>query len=483
MSDKKGFYITTPIFYPNANLHMGHALVATASDILARHHREKGNETYFLTGSDDNTSKIIKSAEDANLEIPAYLSFVKGEFEGLFKDMNISYDQFISTSDKEVHWPGAIKMWNKLVEAGDIYPGSYEGLYCAACEAFYTEKDLVDGKCPIHGTTPEIIKEKNYFFKLSKYGDQIKQKIESNELEVIPETRKNEILAFLNRGLEDISFSRPKAVVPHGIPVPGDSDQVMYVWCDALVNYISALGYGREDDRLFKKFWPADYHVIGKDISRFHLAIWPGMLLAAGLPLPKKVLVHGFIISGGKKMSKTLGNVVDPKRLIKEYGTDALRYFLAREISLYEDSDMTIESFKDSYNGNLANGLGNLVSRIMKMATTYGVEISDLTKRHTYLDESLPEWYNQSIENFEIKRAMDHIWERINGLDQYIQETTPFKLIKTDEKLAKQIVQDLIDRLWVVGKLLTPFMPKTSKEIISATESGTMPQSLFQRKD
>ncbi len=482
MADKKGFYITTPIFYPNSNLHMGHAFVATICDVLARYHRGKGEPTYYLTGSDDNTGKIYKAANEQNLSIPDYIEKVSQGFKDLYKDLNISFNQFINTSDQKVHWPGAIAVWNKLVESGDIYPSEYEGLYCPDCEAFYTEKDLADGKCPIHATEPQYIKEKNYFFKLSKYEKEIKEKIRSGEFQVVPETRKNEILAFLDRGLDDISFSRPKNVVPHGIPVPGDTEQVMYVWCDALVNYISALGYGG-DESLFQKFWPADYHVIGKDISRFHAIIWPAMLLSAKIPLPKKIFIHGMIISEGKKMSKSLGNVIDPKDLISEYGTDAVRYFLTREISLIEDSNVSKNSLKDSYNGNLANGLGNLVSRIMKMATTYGVSISSLEKRNTYMEESLPEWYEDAFLNFDLKKVSDHIWDRINGLDQYIQETEPYKKIKSDEALAKQIVEDLVDRLWVVGNLLEPFMPDTAKEIINATENGTMPPSLFPRKD
>ncbi len=481
--ERKGFYITTPIFYPNANLHMGHAFNTVICDIWARHHRLQGDATYFLTGSDDNTGKIFKAAKQANKDIPEYLTNIHEEFKKLYVDLNISYDQFISTSDQKVHWPGATKFWNALSEAGDIYPGVYEGLYCASCEAFYTEKDLINGNCPIHGTEPEKINEKNYFFRLSKYADKIKEKILSKEFEIVSESRKNEMLAFIDRGLEDVSFSRPKSVVPHGIPVPGDPEQVIYVWCDALVNYVSALGYGEVIHPNFDKFWPADMHVVGKDISRFHTLLWPGMLLSAGLPLPKKVVVHGLIISGGKKMSKSIGNVIDPKDLINEYGRDALRYFLAREVSITEDSDVTLESFKNSYNGNLANGLGNLVSRVMKMATAYEVAISSEDKRETYLTESIPENYNDNLHNFEIKKCIDHIWERINGLDEYIQQTEPYKKIKTDETLAKNIVEDLVTRVWAVGKLLQPFMPDTAKEIIKATEAGNLPPSLFPRKD
>jgi methionyl-tRNA synthetase len=477
MSEKKPFYITTPIFYPNANLHLGHAYVMTIADIVARYHRLKGDDTYFLAGSDDNTAKIFKSAEEKGQSVPEYLEHVAQGFRDLYTSLDISYDQFIRTSDKEKHWPGAIKLWNNLVENGDIYPSEYEGLYCTACETFYTEKDLIDGKCPIHGTVPERIKEKNYFFKLSKYGAQIKEKIESGEMEIVPASRKNEILAFIGRGLEDISFSRPKHVVPHAIPVPNDPDQVMYVWCDALVNYISALGYGRDDDSLFKKFWPADYQVIGKDILRFHAAIWPAMLLSAGLPLPKKILVHGLIMSGGQKMSKSIGNVIDPNELIKEYGADALRYYLARKISLFEDGDMTLESFKDAYNGDLANGLGNLVSRVMKMAQD---NLQEPVYAETVFHKSLLSFMNE----FEIQKAANHIWEEIAELDRTIQTKEPFKLVKFDAEKGREIIKELAVQLKHIATSLAPFMPETSQKILDLIKENKAPEApLFMRKD
>ncbi len=474
----KKFYITTPIYYPNANLHMGHAYTTTVCDILARSHKLQGDDVYFLTGSDDNTGKIIKTAEENGQDVQQYLKEISGRFKDLYSKLNISYNQFIQTSDKENHWPGAITLWNKLVEAGDIYKSKYSGLYCIGCEAFYTEKDLVEGKCPIHLTIPEKIEEENYFFRLSKYTQNIKQKIESDELKIIPQSRKNEILAFLERGLEDISFSRPKRNVPHGIPVPGDPDSVIYVWGDALVNYISALGYGREDDDLFRKFWPADVHVIGKDILRFHAAIWPGMLLSAGLPLPKSILVHGLITSGGVKMSKSLGNVVDPLGLISEYGADSVRYYLAREISTFDDGDLTPEKFKEAYNANLANGLGNLVSRIMKMA-------------EDNLDGPvlIPEWEDMSeyfdlLNKFEINKACEYIWKKISELDLYIQDNQPFKVIKIDEEKGKEMITELVIKLYTVARMLNPILPDTSSKIKNLIKQNKMPESpLFARKD
>jgi methionyl-tRNA synthetase len=478
MQEKK-FYITTPIFYPNAKLHLGHAYTTTLTDILARYHRLQGERVYFLTGSDENTQKMVDAARKEGIEPLVFLDDIVAKFSALFKELNISYDQFIRTTDQRKHWSGAQTLWKKLVEAGDIYKKEYEGLYCVGHEAFITEKDLVDGKCPEHGTVPEFLKEENYFFKLSRYTQQIKEKITSDELEVVPTSRKNEILSLIDEGLQDVSFSRPhKADWPAGlgVPVPGDDSQVMYVWCDALANYVTALGYGR-DDALYKEFWPADAHVMGKDILRFHAAIWPGMLLSAGLPLPKALLVHGFITSGGKKMSKTLGNVIDPQELLAEYGTDALRYFLARHISPFEDGDITHEQFKEVYNANLANGLGNLAARVMQLAETH------LEKGVRPEPEELPEEYTDALESFEVNRAADVIWERIKLLDQQIADTQPFKIIKTNPEEGKELILALTQELYTIARLLNPFMPETSEKLKTAIITNKKPENLFPRKE
>lgn len=473
---EKTFYVTSPIFYPNAKLHMGHAYVMTLCDILARYHRLKGDSVYFLTGSDENTGKLIKAAHEQNKDVKKYLDEIVKSFGDLYSTLEMSHDQFIRTTDEKVHWPGAHKMWNALVEAGDIYKSKYVGLYCIGCETFYTEKDLVDGKCPLHLTVPEKIEEENYFFRLSNYTKSIKEKIESDELKIVPASRKNEILALIERGLEDVSFSRPLKAVPHGIPVPGDPEQVIYVWCDALVNYISALGYGSSDTALFKKFWPANVHVIGKDILRFHAAIWPAMLLSAGLPLPKSIFVHGLITSGGHKMSKSLGNVIDPAELIQEYGPDAVRYYLAREISPFEDGDMTKESFKNAYNANLANGLGNLSSRIMKMAET---NIKEAIETPSY---EIPGEMQKAFEEFQFKKAADIVWKEITLLDQNIQETQPFKLVKENPEQAKKLIKEQVVKLGFIASILAPFLPETSKKILQAIKNNKMPAPLFLRK-
>ncbi len=478
-SPKKGnsFYITTPIYYPNSNLHMGHAYTTTLCDILARHNRNIGKEVYFLTGSDENTEKMVRAAKEAGKSTKEYLENIVLGFKDLFKKLNISYDQFIRTSDEKAHWPGVIEMWNRLVKSGDIEKRTYEGLYCIGHEAFITEKELVDGKCPEHGEAPQLVKEENYFFILSKYTKKIKEKIENNEFIVVPESRRNEILAQLERGLEDISFSRPAEKMSVGVPVPGDATQKIYVWGDALTNYISALGFG-QNDTLYKKFWPADVQVIGKDILRFHAAIWPGMLLSADLPLPQKLLVHGFITSGGRKMSKSLGNVIDPNLLIDEYGTEALRYFLSREVSQNEDSDLTAESLKNAYNANLANGLGNLVNRVMKMAQVNLHTPVEVKKR------DLPQDYMMALDDFEIQKAANIIWNRIGDMDAKIQTTAPFKLIKEDKEKALMIITDLVRELYYVADMLLPFMPETSQKMHELIKSNKVPHTpLFARKE
>lgn len=469
MPDKKPFYITSPIFYPNANLHLGHAYSVTLCDILARWQKLSGRGALFLTGADENTSTVIKASEAAGEDVPTYLDKISANFEKLFKDLNAENDVFVRTTDKK-HWAGAIKLWQALDKAGDIYKSKYTGHYCPNCAAFYTEKELLDGKCPVHGTVPEMLEEENYFFRLSKYTKPIKEKIESGEIKIIPETRKNEILALLDRGLEDISFSRPKSAVPHAIPVPNDDSQVMYVWCDALTSYMSGVGYG-SDEEMFQKYWPADVHLIGKDILRFHSAIWPAMLLSSGLLLPKTIFVHGLILSGGQKMSKTLGNVIDPYELINEYGADAVRYYLARKISPFEDGDITRESFKDAYNGDLANGLGNLVSRIMKLAE------DNLDAPVAPQPNTIPAEYISGIEKFEIQKAANLVWERIGDLDRKIQDTKPW------ESKDKGLISELVLELYTIARMLNPIMPETSQKIKELVKANKKPDApLFARK-
>ena len=474
----KGFYITTPIFYPNAKLHMGHAYTTTVADIIARYHRQLGEPVYFLSGSDENTQKMVDAARSAGKEPLQFLEEIVAQFHGLYGTLNISCDQFIRTTDQKRHWPGAQELWRRLTAAGDLYEKEYEGLYCTGHEAFITEKDLVDGVCPDHNLKPEHLKERNYFFRLSRYGDALREAIVSDRLHIIPASRKHEILAFIDRGLEDVSFSRPRrADWPKGlgVPIPEDPSQVMYVWCDALSNYLTALGYGT-DSTLYDLFWPAAVQVLGKDILRFHAAIWPAMLLSAELPLPRTLLVHGFITSGGKKMSKTLGNVIDPQELLSEYGTDAVRYFLSRHIALFEDGDMTREAFKDAYNAHLANGLGNLVSRIMTLSEAHLPE-------PVPFEEQIPTVFREAFAVLDINRAMEIIFTEIASLNQAITEQEPFRVVKEDSEKGKALIRDVVIRLQGIAVMLMPFMPATAEIMQKALRENKKPPTLFPRKE
>jgi methionyl-tRNA synthetase len=471
------FYITTSIIYVNADPHVGHALEFTQADIISRYQRLLGKEVFFLTGTDEHGAKVARAAKVQGKDVEKFVNKISEKVKNLTEELNISNDDFIRTSDKKRHWPSVEVLWEKLAVKGDIYKGKYKGLYCVECEAFITKKDLIEGKCAVHNTEPEEINEENYFFKLSAYGEKIKKAVESGKLKIIPESRKNEVLNLIDAGLEDVSFSRPAKDLSWGIPVPGDETQTIYVWADALSNYISALGYGTDDDSKFKKYWPTDVHVIGKDILRFHSLIWPGMLLSAGLDLPKNILVHGHITFNGKKMSKSLGNVIDPFDLINSYGADAVRYYLAREILTTEDGDITEEKFKEAYNANLANGLGNLVSRIMKMASTYLETCPELSEK------SIPENFKEAMNNFEINKATDIIWQKISELDGKIQTTQPFKLVKTDKETAIKIIKELVVDLYAVARMLNPIMPATSAIIESTVKANKMPAPLFARKE
>jgi methionyl-tRNA synthetase len=425
---------------------------------------------------DEHGQKIEQKAKEENILVQTLVDTYSDTFKKLDAALSVSYDFFVRTSDKEKHYRGAQMLWNKLVEKGDLEKRTYTALYCVGCEEFKTEKDLNEqGECPEHLKKPEVVEEENYFFTLSKYTKQIQNAISSGELAVYPETRKNEILALLDRGLDDVSFSRPKSKVSWGIPVPGDDTQVMYVWCDALSNYITALGYGTDTFRA--DLWENATHVIGKDILRFHAAIWPGMLLSAGLSLPKNIVVHGHITSGGQKMSKTLGNVINPQEVIDmfaqatEYPGEALRFVLLHEVPSFEDGDITMASIKSVYASYLVNGIGNLTSRIMKLATTYGVTSSGPK------DIAI-----KDLSHFDVKQSINSFTSICNALDKKIQDTEPFKVVKVDEARGKAMIKELIEELHGIAVTLEFFMPHTSEKILECIRENKMPEKpLFAR--
>ena len=469
------FYITTSIPYANSSPHLGNTLDFIYADVLARYQRQHGADTRFLTGTDEHGVKIVRSAEAAGLKPQEFIDKNSVKFRELKKVLNLSWDDFIRTSDKERHWPGAVKVWKALEAAGDLYKKTYKGLYCVGHEAFITDKDLSDGICRDHQKKPEVIEEENWFFRLSKYSGEIESRIKSNalpagrqELRVVPETRQHEILALMKEGLEDISFSRPSKDLSWGVPVPGDSTQTMYVWADALTNYISALGYGSGDEALFKKYWPADVQVIGKDNLRFHAAIWPGMLLAAGLPLPKTIFVHGFLTVGGQKISKTVGNVIDPVELVGKYGTDPVRYYLLQEISPFEDGDFSYEKFEECYNSKLANGLGNFTARVLALGEKLGEIKVDLKKdvaKETAAEiEKAKKTVEEKLDGFRFHEAIAAVWELIGYGDAYINNEKPWDEAVPGARRQAAIV-NVIVILDNVAALLAPFLPETAEKI------------------
>ena len=486
----KKFYITNAIPYVNAWPHMGHALEIVESDVLARWHRLAGDDVRFLWGTDDNSLKNLQAAEREGVSTQKLVAKYAQIFQNLAKpkSLNLSFDDFICTSTDPRHIVGAQKLWRACLAKGDVYKKQYKGLYCIGCEQFYTPDELTEGFCPEHNKPLEAVEEENYFFRLSKYADQLKKIINSNELNIIPSVRRNEMLAFIERGLEDFSISRSiKRARGWGVPVPDDESQIMYVWFDALSCYINALDYGSEGE-LYKKYWlegDSRVHLIGKGITRFHAIYWPAMLLSAGVSLPTNIIVHGYIASGGQKMSKSLGNVIDPRDLISEYGTDALRYILTREVSMFEDSDLNPARIRESYNAHLANGLGNLASRIMKMAETHldkPVSQGEASGKPGGLAFE-PE-FTGLMEGYEIQKACDFIWAKIGELDVEIQKTEPFKLVKTLPNEAKKLMAGQVVKLYTIAHMLNSSLPATSQKIkdaIKANKSFSTP--LFPRKD
>jgi methionyl-tRNA synthetase len=460
-SKEEKFYITTAIDYVNASPHIGHALEKIQSDVLARYHRISSEEVFFLTGTDENSLKNVQAAAEEGIPIKEFIERNTKRFYGLKKSLNLSFDDFIRTTE-ERHTKGVQKLWQDCKK--DIYKKAYRGLYCVGCEEFYKKKELINGLCPEHKTKPELVEEEDYFFRLSRYQDKLKQIIEKKELRIIPETRKNEILSFINSGLEDICISRSaERAKGWGIPVPGDSSQIIWVWFDALANYITALGYA-DNNAKFKKWWPADLHVIGKGINRFHSIYWPAILLSAGIELPKVIFVHGYLTVAGQKMSKSLGNVIDPFELVEKYGTEPVRYFLLREIPAAEDGDFTYEKFEARYNADLASGLGNLVARVLTVAEKIKPQLIKGEFQNPELTEEINnvrKKYKKFLDEFKFNEALTSIWELISFCDKYIDKKRPWE--ETENQTA--IIADLLYVIGNIAKMLQPFLPETSEKI------------------
>jgi methionyl-tRNA synthetase len=462
------FYITTSIPYVNGDPHLGHAMEFIQADVIARYIRQIGTPVIFSAGTDEHGGKIAEKAKELGKTPQQLTDQMSQKFIDLMKALNVSNDRFVRTTDP-AHEKRAQIIWQKLEPY--IYKNSYEGWYCTGDEAFFSESVVKANKgiCPNHNRPYEKIKEENYFFKLSNFTEKIKQAIDSNEFVIIPETKRNEILNVIKDGLEDISISRPKDKISWGIPVPGDDNQVMYVWFEALMNYITVLGYPEAGD--FKNFWPANLQIIGKDIIRFHAAIWPGMLFGLGLPLPKTLYVHGFIDIDGKKMSKSLGNFVSPYEVIEKYSTDVFRYFFLRHIPSYTDGDFNWNRLESAYNNELADQLGNTVSRTAAMIAKYqnGV-IGDIPAPE---HDTGP--FEQALEKCHFDKALDEIWEQVRGLNQYIEESKPWALAKDkDEEYLREVLAYMVGSLLQIAELLTPFMPDTSEKIKSVFGSGIL---------
>lgn len=480
--DKKYFYITTTLPYVNAEPHVGFAMELIRADIVARAKKLQGFEVFFNTGTDEHGQKLWVASQEAGEDVKSYVDRYAESFKKLKPLLGISEDiVFIRTTDTK-HEKAAQAFWNRCNENGFIYKKNYKIKYCIGCELEKTDSELnEEGKCPIHPNKDiELRDEENYFFKFSEFQKPLLNFYESHPTFVVPDFRFNEIKAFVQRGLEDFSISRVASKMPWGVPVPGDETQVMYVWFDALVNYISTLGWP-SDTELFSKFWTGENNIqyCGKDNLRQQSAMWQAMLMAAHLPNSHKIVINGFFTgAGGIKMSKSLGNVVSPEELVREYGTEALRYFVVGEVSMFEDSPFTKEAFLDAYNAKLANGIGNLTSRIMKMAETYLEESVNVSMKS--VDEPL---FWNAINNFELHSAMKMIFDKVSTLDTLIQQKEPFKLIKTEPEVAKGLLRDLVLGLYEVGSMLEPFLPETSKKIKELIEKNQSPETpLFLRK-
>lgn len=474
---KKKFYITTPIYYVNDKPHIGSAYTTIAADVLARYYRQKDYDVFFLTGTDEHGDKIAESAERNGVETQEFVDKTSGEFKEVFNNLNITNDIFMRTTDPK-HKESVDKFMEKLKEVGALYQGEYEGLYCNGCEDFLTEKELVDGKCPDHNKVPELVKEKNWFFRLEKYLPEIKKLIETDNIKVLPETRKNEVLGLIKQELKDFSVTRER--VKWGLDFSVDKTQKVYVWVEALQNYISAIGYGRDKEE-FNKWWPADIHLMAKEIIKFHAIYWPAMLMAAGEKLPKLIYAHGFFSLDGKKMSKTLGNVIHPNEMIEEFGVDATRYLLLTQFPFGQDGDIKRSLFKEKYNADLANNLGNLVSRVTNMIEKYcDGKIPQQIESPIYLAH-----LDEKLAQLQFDIVLKEVWQAIAKANQMIDQKEPWKMAKDagNKSALEELLSQLASFLLDLAGVIRPFMPATAAKIIGMLGAAkiTKGEPLFKR--